>query len=76
MHMDALKSDPGYCKIKGIEKVADESTFHQFLTKFEQENISQLQQINQSLLVLRVILWVTVVTDIIRLAPNAWLEKR
>ena len=53
MHMDALKSDPGYCKIKGIEKVADESTFHQFLTKFEQENISQLQKTNQSLLVLK-----------------------
>jgi hypothetical protein len=53
MHMDALKSDPGYCKIKGIEKVPDESTFRQLLARFEQENISQLQQINQSLLALK-----------------------
>ncbi len=53
MHMDALKSDPGYCKIKGIEKVPDESTFRQLLAKFEQENISQLQQVNQSLLALK-----------------------
>jgi hypothetical protein len=51
--MDALKTDPGYCKIKGVEKIPDESTFRHLLAKFEQENISQLQQVNQSLLALK-----------------------
>jgi hypothetical protein len=51
--MDALKSDPGYCKVKGIEKVPDESTFRQLLAKFEQANVHQLQQVNQSLLELK-----------------------
>ena len=49
-HMDALRHDPGYLKIKELLRFPDESTFRGFLAKLQPEHLTQLINIHKKLL--------------------------
>lgn len=49
-HMNTLKFDPGYRKIKGIDRVPDERTFRYLLTKLSVEDLEKLKTLNQAVL--------------------------
>lgn len=52
-HMEALKHDPGYQKLKGIDQVADERTLRNLLSLLTPEHIEQLRQVNGAILSLK-----------------------
>ena len=49
-HMNQLKFDPGYQKIKGIDRVPDERTLRYLLSKLNIEDIEKLKKVNQAML--------------------------
>lgn len=49
-HMNALKFDPGYMKIKDARKIPDERTLRYLISKLDKEHIEQLKTINQAIL--------------------------
>ncbi|MHB1128373.1 MAG: IS1380 family transposase [Bacillota bacterium] len=49
-HMEALKHDPGYQKLKGINQVPDERTLRYLLSRLTPEHVEQLRQVNKTLL--------------------------
>jgi len=52
-HMEALKHDPGYQKIKEIDQVPDERTLRYLLSHLTLEHIKQLRQVNDAVLSLK-----------------------
>ncbi len=49
-HMNALKGDPGYRLIKGLDHVPDERTLRYFLARLGPEDVDKLRSFNQVLL--------------------------
>lgn len=49
-HMNALKGDPGYRLIKGLDDVPDERTLRYFLAHLDPEDVDKLRAVNQALL--------------------------
>lgn len=52
-HMEALKHDPGYQKLKGVDRVADERTMRGLLSQLNQEQVEQIRQVNEAVLDLK-----------------------
>lgn len=52
-HMNGLKSDPGYQKIKGLDRVPDERTLRYMISKLTAEDIEKLRIVNQAVLLLK-----------------------
>ncbi|MFZ5753888.1 MAG: hypothetical protein ACOY3J_06575 [Bacillota bacterium] len=52
-HMEALKHDPDYQKIKEIDQVPDERTLRYLLSHLTLEHIEQLRQANDAVLSLK-----------------------
>lgn len=52
-HMNQLKLDPGYQKIKGIGRVPDERTLRYLISKLSIEDIEQLKKVNQAMLLMK-----------------------
>lgn len=52
-HMNQLKVDPGYQKIKGIAHVPDERTLRYLISKLSIEDIEKLKKVNQAVLSLK-----------------------
>jgi hypothetical protein len=52
-HMEALKHDPGYHKIKEIDQVPDERTMRYLLSHLTPEHIEQLRRVNDAVLSLK-----------------------
>jgi len=52
-HMEALKHDPGYQRLKGVDRVADERTLRGLLSQFTPEWVEQLRQVNEAVLDLK-----------------------
>lgn len=52
-HMDALKHDPGYQKLKEIGQVPDERTLRYLLSHLTPEHIDQLRQVTEGVLSLK-----------------------
>lgn len=52
-HMNQLKVDPGYQKIKGINQVPDERTLRYLISKLGVEDIEKLKKVNQAVLFLK-----------------------
>lgn len=52
-HMNQLKVDPGYQKIKGIDQVPDERTLRYLISKLCIKDIEKLKKVNQAVLCLK-----------------------
>jgi len=52
-HMNGLKFDPGYQKVKGIERVPDERTLRYLISKLTPEDIKKLKRLNNAVLLLK-----------------------
>jgi hypothetical protein len=52
-HMEALKHDPGYQELKGVDRVADERTLRALLSQLTREQVEQLLQVNAAVLDLK-----------------------
>lgn len=52
-HMNMLKSDPGYQKIKELDQVPDERTLRYLISKLSIEDIEKLKNTNLALLILK-----------------------
>lgn len=52
-HMNALKSDLGYQKLKDIDRVPDERTYRYLIEKLSAEDIQKLKAVNQAILQLK-----------------------
>ena len=52
-HMERLKYDPGYKKVKGIEEYPSEGRFRDLMGRFKELNIKELLEINRELIDLK-----------------------
>lgn len=52
-HMEDLKHDPGYQKLKGVDRVADERTMRGLLSQLTPEQVEQIRQVNEAVLNLK-----------------------
>lgn len=52
-HMEALKHDPGYRRLKEIEQVPDERTLRYLLSQLTPEHIEQLREVNETVVTLK-----------------------
>lgn len=52
-HIEALGCDPGYLKLKGIDRFPSEGRFRDLMSRMEQEHIDELMEINRQIVELK-----------------------